>query len=154
MKKIVKEIQRTEEIITYESVDGKKFKTKEDCERWEKSYECTIRMSFNKIPQVKTSCESTGIMGSAEDTIVVLKPRNMEDISVINAYGNIIDSFAEPLTQDDIGKYLMLYTGWDEDWFAVHYMDAYLQELINNYNNFKMQIEEHENDKKRKEDNE
>lgn len=42
MKKIVKEVQRIEEIFTYESIDGRVFKTKEDCKKWEESYECII----------------------------------------------------------------------------------------------------------------
>lgn len=142
MKEIKKEVQRTEEVITYVAIDGKEFKNKEDCKKWEESYECTIRASFNKIPQIKTSCESTGVIGLADETIIILKPRNIYDINVINAYGNLINSFSEPLTQDDIGKYLMIYTGYEEDWFTVYYMDIYLEELINKYNNFKKQVEE------------
>lgn len=154
MIEIKKEVQRTEEIITYVSVDGKEFKTKEDCEKWEKSYEGTIRAALKEIPHFKTYCEDAYIVSFPSERVIVLKPRNMEDIMVINAYGKIINSFTEPLTQDDIGEVLMIHTGCDEDWFEVYRMDAYLQEVINNYNNFKMQIEEHENDKKRKEDNE
>lgn len=140
MKKIVKEVQRIEEVIKYESVDGRVFNTKEDCKKWEESYECTIRAAMKKIPQIETDCSDTFIVSPPEERVIVLKPRNIEDIEVINAYGRIIDNYTGLLTQDDIGKLLMIHTGYDEDWFMIYYMDKYLKEINNKFDNFKEQI--------------
>lgn len=140
MKEIRKEIQRIEEVITYESVDGRVFNTKEDCKKWEESYECTIRAAMKKIPQIETDCGDIFIVNPPEERVIVLKPRNIEDIEVINAYGRIIDNYTELLTQDDIGKLLMIYTGYDEDWFMIYYMDKYLKEINNKFDDFKEQI--------------
>lgn len=141
MKEIRREVKVTEEFISYESIDGKRFKQKEDCLAWEKTYKCTIRTAFQKIPQIKTGCETAGLMGSAEDDVVILKPRDMNDIIVINAYGKMINCCSELLTQEDIGKVLMIYTGWEEDWFTVYYMDRCLEVLTKQYNDFKEQLE-------------
>ena len=80
------------------------------------------------------------IGSQAEERVIVLKPRNIEDIEVINAYGRIIDNYTGLLTQDDIGKLLMIHTGYDEDWFMIYYMDKYLKEINNKFDNFKEQI--------------
>ena len=116
------------------------FNTKEDCKKWEESYECTIRAAMKKIPQIETDCSATFIVYPSEERVIVLKPRNIEDIEVINAYGRIIDNYTELLTQDDIGKLLMIHTGYDEDWFMIYYMDKYLKEINNKFDDFKEQI--------------
>lgn len=142
MKEIRKEVQRTEEIITYESVDGKIFKTKEDCERWEKSYEFTIRAAIGKIPQIETNCGNSFIVSPSESEVLVLKPRNMEDINVINAYGMILEgSVSNPLTQDDIGNIVMIETGFGEDCFYMYRMEEYLQCIIDTYAKIRTNME-------------
>lgn len=141
MKKIVKEVQRIEEVITYKSVDGKVFKTKEDCEKWEKSYEFTIRESLKKIPQIETNCGNTFIVSPFESEVLVLKPRNMEDINVINAYGMILRETFEPLTQDDINNIIMVETGFGEDSFYIYKMEEYLQCIIDTYTEIRTNME-------------
>lgn len=140
MKEIRKEIQRIEEVIKYESVDGREFNTKEDCKKWEESYECTIRAAMKKIPQIETDCSDIFIVNPPEERVIVLKPRNIEDIKVINAYGKMLDNFTEPLTQDDIEKILMIYTGYNEDWFVIYRTDKYLKEINSRFDDFKEQI--------------
>ena len=147
MIEIKTEVQRTEEIITYVSVDGKEFETKEDCERWEKSYEGTICAALKEIPHVKTYCGDAYIASYPGEHVIVLKPRNMEDIMIINAYGKIINNFIEPLTQEDVGKVLMIHTGYDEDWFEVYRMEKYLKEITTRFNDFKERINQLEAEK-------
>lgn len=53
MEKIIEKIEKTvvEEKVTYKSIDGRIWKTEEDCRKWEKSYEGTIMAMIGKIPK-------------------------------------------------------------------------------------------------------
>lgn len=142
MKRIVREVQISEE--AYVSVDGKEFKTREACEKWEKSYEYTIKTALKNIPQIQTICGDAFIVSPYDSDVLILKPRNMDDIKVINAYGMIIteDSLSDPLTQDDIDKLIMIETGFEEDCFFVYRMEEYLQAINDSYKKFKEKMED------------
>lgn len=130
-------------IIKYISFDGKEFETEEDCEMWEKSYKRTIQAAFDKIPHVKTNCGDTYIVAPCDDNVLILKPRNIDDIKIINTYGMIIDGrTSNPLSQDDVGKLIMIETGFNEDWFHIYRMEKYLQNIIDSYKEFEKLIEE------------
>ena len=98
---------RKEEKIIYTDIfianDGTEFKTQEECEQYEKSWEGTISVSFQKVPHTKTT-EMRWLgdwAGSEEFDIYLIKPRNLDDIRVINEYFNL--SSSQMLTQDNIG---------------------------------------------------
>lgn len=99
---------REEQVITKKEVfiakDGKEFTTESECESYETSWRCTINASFKKIPQAKVSeYVLFGCNAGCEDyDIYLLKPRNLDDIRVINDYFNLNEN--RMFTQDDIGK--------------------------------------------------
>ena len=56
----VNEVKETREVVVkteYIAIDGTVFRTKEECEQWEKSYECTLACSMKKIPHIETNGE-------------------------------------------------------------------------------------------------
>ena len=50
-QKITKEV--TETIVTFIASDGEVFENEEDCATYEKSYVCTIKTCFKKIPHLE-----------------------------------------------------------------------------------------------------
>lgn len=104
MRKEIRERQITEKTEVFIASDGSEFSTKVECENYEKSWECTIKASFQKVPQVKiTEYELLGCYAGCEDyAIYLMKPRNLDDIRIINSY--FILSEEKMFTQDDINK--------------------------------------------------
>ena len=142
MKKVEKEIQKTEKIITYVSDDGLEFVSEENCREWENSYRCTLRKALKEIPHIETNGDDSYIQGGKYDDYVwVFKPRNFEDIKVINAYTETFTGTSADLTQDDIGVLLMINFGYDYDWCDVYRVDNYLKKIQNTFDEFKETIE-------------
>ena len=101
-----KESRREEKVIytdVFVANDGTEFKTQEECEKYEKSWEGTINASFQKVPHVKaTEMYWLGDWTGCEDfNVYLIKPRNLDDIRVINEHFHL--SSSEMLTQDNIG---------------------------------------------------
>lgn len=142
MKKVEKEIQKIQKVITYISEDGLEFSSEENCREWENSYRGTLCKTLNKIPHIETNGDSSYLQGGQEDDCVwVFKPRNFEDIKVINAYTETFTGTSADLTQDDIGVLLMIDFGYDYDWCDVYRVDNYLKKIQNTFDEFKETIE-------------
>lgn len=151
MVKIMKinEIKETKEVVIrteYVAVDGTVFRTKEECEKWEKSYECTLTQSIKAIPHIETNGEDAYLQcGNMDDEVWIVKPRDFEDIKVINAYTETCACKNAGLTQDDIGKTIALNFGYDHDWCGVYRLERYLEGIRNAYERFENKINEKEN---------
>lgn len=101
-----KELRKEEKVIytdVFIANDGTEFTTQEECEKYEKSWECTISASFKKIPHIKrTEFEWLGEWAGSEDfDVYLIKPRNLDDVRIINEYFKLSQN--EMLTQDNIG---------------------------------------------------
>lgn len=124
MKRIEKEI--TNVIYQYESVDGKTFDNEEDCKKWEQSYESVVVASFNKIHHIDACGVDLGIPYASEDyCMVVLRPKNFDEIVVINSYIKIKTHELNItwLDASDIGKTLILNFGYDYDYCDVYVLE-------------------------------
>lgn len=102
-----KELRKEEKIIytdVFIANDGTEFKTQEECEKYEESWAGTISASFQKVPHVKTTeMYWLGNWSGSEDfDIYLIKPRNLDDIRIINEYFKLSQS--DMLTQDNIGN--------------------------------------------------
>ena len=113
MRTEIREKQIVERKTIYVANDGSEFNDKEKCEEYEKSWECTIRASFQKVPHTKISEWGLfdGWAGSEEYDVYLLKPRNLDDIRVMNEFFKL--SGNDAYTQDDIGKECCCGTDWD-----------------------------------------
>lgn len=137
MKRIEKEIQKIEKVVTFISEDGQEFTSEDSCKKWEESYKGTLCAAFNKIPRVNTNgCDAYIQSGQPDDVAYILRPRNFEDIKVLNAYGKMISGCEPKLTQDDIGEVLIVDMGCCCGWFNVYNMKKYLKIIEKTYDNF------------------
>ena len=145
----VKEIKEMQEVVVrteYIASDGKVFYRLEDCEEWERSYKCTITESFNKIPYVEMDGESSYLQcGIPEDIVRMVKPRNMEDINIINSYGETVCGWNPKLTHEDIGEVIMIDLGdeYDKRCNAMR-VSKYLEDIEKTYKEIEVQLNEKE----------
>lgn len=116
MRKIQREVKTFEEV--YVSVDGKEFRTEEDCKMWEKSYKGTIEASWKLIKkETVCSCDLGLPCSSYDNECYAIKPESLEEITLINAYIKCsVCNTAEELTTEHIGKLVILDFGYDRDW--------------------------------------
>ena len=129
--------------VTYVSIDGKEFKTEEECRLWENSYKGTLTASMKQIPLYETNGDSAYLPGGQEDDEVwILRPRNFEDIKVINAYTDELCCGCKAnLTQDDVGKLIALNFGYDHDWCGIYRVDEYLEHVKKAYEKFASKVD-------------
>lgn len=146
----VNEVKETREVVVkteYIAIDGTIFRTKEECEQWEKSYECTLTCSMKKIPHIETNGEDAYLQcGGCDEEVWIIKPRDFEDIKVINAYTEATCCGCKAnLTQEDIGKLIAMNFGYDHDWCGVYKVDEYLNCIKNQYEGYEKRMEENAN---------
>lgn len=128
----IKEIEKTYKEKVYVAVDGKEFKNEADCKEWENSYKCTIKQSFDKLPQKEIDGVSVGFpYACSDDKVFVVEPESLEDITLINAYTKaFIDDLSVIVDTSCIGKKIVLNFGYG-DYFSF----ALLDDLIKDFNN-------------------
>lgn len=142
----INEVKETREVVVrteYVAVDGTVFASRENCEKWEKSYECTLTQSMKAIPHIETNGETAYLQGGNDsDEVWIVKPRDFEDIKIINAYTETLCYGCKSnLTQDDIGKMIALNFGYDHDWCGVYRLEGYLESIRNTYEKFENKID-------------
>lgn len=147
MKIVEKEIKKIEKVKTYISDDGMEFMSEESCRQWENSYKFLLTTAINKIPHIVTNgFESYIPSGDENEEVWILRPRDIKDIEIINKYGLMLTGNNPNLTQNDIGKILMIDFGFYNDWCDVYDMYKYLNTITNTYANFDKQLSQKERD--------
>ena len=148
-ERITKEV--TELVVTFVASDGKVFKNEEDCKKYEESYVCTLKTCFKKIPHLEKAASSLYMQyGNEEDEAYMLIPRNIEDIYAINRvldycdgiYGAIGQTSGR-LTQDDIGKTILInfgYEGMESGWYTMLRKDEYLKRISDELNKCETEV--------------
>ena len=119
MKRNEQKITKEETIVTFIASDGEVFENEEDCAAYEKSYVCTIKTCFKKIPHLEKAASSLYMQyGNEEDEAYMLIPRNIEDVYAVNRILDYCDglygsTYLTPprLTQDDIDKTVLINFG-------------------------------------------
>lgn len=140
----VKEFKRERTIydVFYQTSDGELFTKKEDAERHEKTYECVIKTMFKKIPHSTTNPYSWMDYGNDYDCIYVMRPRDLNDIKIINEYWMDIncDTSHSILDSSTIGKPILLMEGECHDWLQyLGTVENYTKSITEHIN---MKIEE------------
>lgn len=140
----VNEIKETKEIIVkteYIAADGKVFNDAETCKEYEKSYKGTISASFKKIPQLVDVINYEYIPWANDcSTIVSIIPRSFDDIVIINAYVESTFNIDCKLTQESIGKMIILAIGECNDWCDIYDADDFLESIIKNFTECKAKM--------------
>ena len=129
MKKIQKEITIKKDIFV--SVDGKEFDNEADCKSWEASYKGTLNASWNLIKKCEANTINLGLPWSNDDyQCYVVKPANLEEVTLINAYIASSTCNDNPLlTAAHIGKLVALDFGYDHDYCSVYALDDHIKRI-------------------------
>ena len=132
MKKIQKETTIYKDI--YVSVDGKEFNNEADCRAWENSYKGTIVASWKLIEKVEANPCSLGMPYANDDhECYVIKPKNLEEITLINAYieSSVCCGNGVKLTTNHIGKLVAMDFGYDHDYCDVYILENHINSIVN-----------------------
>ena len=145
MKKIQREETKVIYTDIYVSVDGKEFTNEADCKAWENSYRGTLEASWKLINKKKVSDCNYGLPWSSEDNeCYAIKPKNLDEIVLINAYINSTTSVEGKLTTDHIGKLLILNFGYDHDWCDVYVLEDHLAKIAGRIDELEKEFSEKE----------
>lgn len=135
MKKIKREETKVIYTDIYVSVDGREFTNEADCRAWETSYKGTLEASWKLIEKKEVSNCQYGIAYSSDDhECYVIKPKNLDEIVLINAYVKATTGENGKLTTEHIGKLLLVNFGYDHDWFDVDVLEDVLATITERIN--------------------
>lgn len=141
----MKKIQREETKIivsdVYVSVDGREFDNKNDCEMWEKSYRGTLEASWALIKKKKVFDTDFGIPWSSEDhECYAISPKNLDEITLINAYIKATTGSDGRLTIEHIGQLIMLDFVCDHDYCEIYVLSEHIDAIIRNADKLKTEM--------------
>lgn len=143
MTKNIRTTTKTIETPYWTAIDGKEFETEESCKEYEKSVKCTVNAAFEKIPKAEMCEQDIFWCGYDDSTIVIIKPRNFDDIKIINMYCNFVspDSI---FTQDDINKDIILEC-CSGDWYRIknNWEESFINPIIKAFNTLHHSLDEY-----------
>lgn len=131
MKRVEKEITRTDVIVNWVAADGTEFKSQDECDKYERSAKCAIKVGLNDIALNRTRCDI--FMSSCyDDEMFVVVPKDASDLETINKYPCFVTGHeTNGATKNDIGKPVLVYAGYCDDWAAVLSLDELVKSLTN-----------------------
>ena len=141
MKKIQRE--ETKVIISdiFVSVDGKEFTSEADCKAWETSYRGTLEASWALIKKKKVFDTDFGIPWSSEDhECYAISPKNLDEITLINAYIKATTCSDGRLTIEHIGQLIMLDFVSDHDYCDIYVLSEHIDAIIRNADKLKTEM--------------
>lgn len=120
MKTIEVEVKET----WYEAVDGKTFKTKEECIKYEGTAKCVIENKYKKLHYTRETEDNLFGVGSEESYIDIIRITQDSDKEVILQkcayYSNNIERYSKILDTVSIGDYVLCFSGSEyDDYFYV-----------------------------------
>lgn len=129
MKTIENKVENT--YYSYEAIDGQRFNSKEECEKYELGAMCAIRTRIKDMAIRSGKAYEFFIDGCGDNRVDVCIPKNDRDIDAIRQYCCFISGSktATSIGSDDIGKVLIIMTGYDDDWVTVQRLDDLLDAL-------------------------
>lgn len=141
MKKIQRE--ETQVIVKdiFVSVDGKEFTNEADCKAWETSYRGTLEASWALIKKKKVFDGDFGIPWSSEDhECYAISPKNLDEITLINAYIKATTGDNGRLTMRHIGQLIILDFGYDHDYCDIWVLSERIDAIIGNIDKLKAEM--------------
>ena len=151
MKKIQREETKVIVKDIYVSVDGREFDNEADCKAWETSYRGTLEASWQLVNKKKVYNTDYGIPWSSDDhECYAIKPKNLDEIVLINAYIKATTSNDGRLTTEHIGQLIMLDFGYDHDYCDIWELSERVEAIVRNIAKLETEMngekEEKEND--------
>lgn len=116
-------IARTVEDIYYEAIDGERFSSKEECEKYDKTASAVIKAKYNAL--VIKSNTMYSICEACNDYCVdLVKVNNEGELHSLNMYLKMVadngyGGVFKPVASTEIGKEMMIYYGYDAEWYEI-----------------------------------
>lgn len=129
--KTVKKMVETE-VTVYVAYDGTEFDNPTLC----KAYENTrYKREYEELPHITFNVDQ--IFPDADSPVwyKAIPVRNKEDIAIINSYLELESTISEYVSEDYIGKVILMAESDNEVWFCDDYtMKDMKEEIVNNLN--------------------
>lgn len=142
MEKVIREsIQYLDRWL---SVDGKEFKSEEDCKMWEESYKGTISAGFNQLNKKKVFSSELGLIEDYDYEIYILKIKNLEDLVLLNAWTKINVYESAVISTEFIGEVIYLNLGYDRECMTYGKFSDHIEYILKNAENITRELNEKE----------
>ena len=132
MKKIERKVANEHIYVDYEATDGTVFtgdNAQRECELYEKTFQCAIKARLKQIAII-VQTEDALLDGSCETTMYVVQPKTDADIFVIQQALSINSSNnASRVSNDDIGRVLLVGFTYDDDYVFVMKLDQIVENI-------------------------
>ena len=129
--KTVKKMVETE-VTVYVAYDGTEFDNPTLC----KAYENTrYKREYEELPHITFNVDQ--IFPNADSPVwyKAIPVRNKKDMAIINSYIELESSNSEYVSEDYIGKVILMAESDNEVWFCDDYTIKYMaEEIVNNLN--------------------
>lgn len=149
MKKIEKEYTRVEKEIYFEAWDGECFSNEDDCLAYERNALGVIGKKVQMFRIAKSNeyylYETLGT-GSEDYEIEVYRPATSKDIESLNLYLNMYNKDVALLSDDYIGKDVIVFFNYDKDWCKAQTFDELIDELRKHFKKNILKETEEENE--------
>lgn len=136
MKKIEKEYTRVEKEVSYEAWDGETFSDENACREYENNARGVIGKKVQQFLVKRTNeyefFEPFGV-GGEDYAVEVYKPETVKDIESLNLYTNMFNPKTALITDDLIGKEVILFFSYDRDWVRTMTFHDLVKELREHY---------------------
>ena len=127
----IKTTETIEKVVGYEAIDGKRFDSKDECEKYDKTAAAVIKADFKKlIVKVMELCQITSyadvpFSDIGEDCYVALvRIKDHNDLKTCNMYSELTRQKCY-FTDDMVGKDIIVYIGWGDGKGNCDYANGY-----------------------------
>lgn len=101
-------------VPVYIAGDGKEFDNAADCEKWEQSYKYTLNLGWKSLPKIAVNTMYAGLEYNNEcNECWLIKPRDLNDVTLINAYAAMRTGELSDIKPAHIGKNILLDFGYE-----------------------------------------
>ena len=105
--KEIKTKRTIEEVIGYESSDGRRFNSKDECKKYEETAKAVIFNDFKRLMKCEPFSENTIWQdygyGSEDFMLTIIEIKNVDDLHVANMFAEAY-KYCDRFTTDEIGK--------------------------------------------------
>lgn len=129
MKKIEKQRTVVKIDVTYEAFDGTIFESEDECKKYEKTAQCAINRTFNKLPQYQIGGDTIAevVALNYDDRVHSIYIKDVDTLEIFNRWlaQNYWNSyFKGQLSVDTIGT-VQLFVTYEDDIWLVGSADEY-----------------------------
>lgn len=142
MKELTKEVV-TREVTGYEAFDGKFFKSKEECEKYEKSAKGVAAAGAMEY-KIGDGCESDLYDNACYDNgVEIFDVKNSDILFKLNMYISLQTNDPSYVISDKfIGEKVIIIWGYDRDWCCWYTLDKMIDDMKKGFEKMIERMEE------------